>query len=72
MSFDANSLIANLFISSIGFVLFSYGRKQHRMPHAAIGVVMMVYPYIVTNVPLMLGIGGALCALLWAATYLGM
>ncbi len=71
MSFDSNSLVASMIVSSVGFVLFTYGRKQRRVPHAAVGLIMLVYPYVVTNVPWMLGIGGVLVALLWAATYLG-
>lgn len=71
MSFDSNSLIASMLVSSVGFVLFTYGRKQRRLPHAGVGLLMLVYPYVVTNVPWMLGIAVALSALLWAATYLG-
>ncbi|HEX2675906.1 MAG TPA: hypothetical protein VHM19_04685 [Polyangiales bacterium] len=68
MSFDANSLLANFFVSGIGFVLFRYGKSQHRMPQAVIGVVMMVYPYFITSVGAMLGTCAALCALLFALT----
>jgi hypothetical protein len=60
-------LFASLLVGSIGFVLFRYGRAQRRMPHTGMGVVLMVYPYFVTNVGAMLVIAALLCAALWSA-----
>jgi hypothetical protein len=71
MSFDPNSLLASLVVSGVGFVLFSYGKKMRRFPHAAIGLVMLIYPYFVSSIPLMLGLVPALLALLWVLTRLG-
>ncbi len=70
MSLDPGSLLASMFVSGIGFALLNYGRKCRRMPHAAIGLVMLVYPYVVPDVGLMLGIMAALLALLWGGTKL--
>jgi hypothetical protein len=72
MSLDPNSLLASLLVSSVGFVLFSYGRKMRRFPHAAIGAVMLIYPYFVASIPLMLGLVPALLLVLWLLTRLGM
>jgi hypothetical protein len=72
MSFEPKVLFASMVVSGIGFVLFSYGRSQRRVPHTAIGFVLMVYPYAVSGVGAMLAIGAALCALLWIVTLLGM
>lgn len=72
MSFDPNTLLASLVVSGVGWVLFSYGRKQQRMPQTAIGLAMLVYPYFVPNVALMLGLVPALLALLWLLTRLGL
>jgi hypothetical protein len=72
MSFDPNSLLASLVVSSIGFVLFKYGRSQQRMSFAVTGVIMLVYPYFITNVPWMLGVVPILLALLWLATRMGL
>jgi hypothetical protein len=72
MSFDPNSLLASLIVSSIGFVLFKYGRSQQRMSFAATGFIMLVYPYFITNVAWMLGIVPILLALLWLATRMGL
>jgi hypothetical protein len=72
MSFDPNVMLASMLVSSIGFVLFSYGRKQRRLPHALVGVVMLVYPYFVSDIPIMLGVVPALFGLLWLGTHMGM
>ena len=54
MNLDGNSLLASLVVSSIGFVAFAYGKKQHRFPQMLVGVAMMVYPYFISSVPWML------------------
>lgn len=65
MNLDANSLLASLLISSIGFVLFVYGRRMRRIPQLAVGLVMLIYPYFVSTVWLMLAIAAVLLSLLW-------
>jgi hypothetical protein len=70
MNLDPGYLIANLLVSGVGFVLFSYGKKQRRFPHMVMGVVLMVYPYFVSDVALMFGIGVVLMVLLACAVLL--
>jgi hypothetical protein len=72
MSFDPASLAASLFVSSVGYVFFSYGRKQRRMPQIVVGVLMLVYPYFVTDVALMMIVMAVLCVLCWVALRLGL
>jgi hypothetical protein len=67
MDFDANSLIASLIIGGIGTVSFIYGRKQSRVPQMVVGVLLIAYPYFISNVFLMIGIAVALLAALWAS-----
>jgi hypothetical protein len=62
MDFTPGNLFASLFIGSIGFGLFMYGKKQERIPQLAAGVVLSVYPYFVPNVGWMIGIGVAILA----------
>jgi hypothetical protein len=71
MTLDGNSILASILVSGIGFVLFSYGRSQHRAPQMIAGVTLMVFPYFVTGVAAMLGVAAAIFALLWAAVWLG-
>ena len=72
MDFDVNNLLASIVPSSIGFVAFIYGKRQSRTPHMAIGLVMMVYPYFISNIFLMFGIAVVLCGALWLAVRQGL
>jgi hypothetical protein len=71
MSFDTPTLLAGLLVSSIGFVLLSYGKKMSRPPHLLVGLVLMVYPYFVPGAILTLAIGGVLLGVLWLAVKRG-
>jgi drug/metabolite transporter (DMT)-like permease len=64
-SLDPALLFLGFVTGGIGFVLFVYGKKQQRMPQLFTGVLFMVYPYFVTSVSLMIGIGVALGVALW-------
>ena len=46
---DTPSLIAGFVISTVGFSVFLYGKKQRREPHLVAGVLMMVAPFVVTE-----------------------
>jgi hypothetical protein len=71
MNLDVNSLFASFFVSGVGFVLFSYGRKMSRPPQLVGGLVLLIFPYLVSNVVWMLLIFGLIVGLLWVATRLG-
>lgn len=59
------------FAGLVGFAIFVYGKKQSRTPHLAAGLILMVYPYFVSNVLLSAGIGAAVLLALVAAVKLG-
>ena len=65
------TLVAGFVVSSVGFVLFSYGRKMSRAPHVLTGLVLMVFPYFVPSVLAAFGIATLLCALLYLAVRAG-
>ncbi len=71
MSFDPAALLLSLVMGGIGFVLLVYGRKQERWPQLVAGLVLMVYPYFVSGVAALVGIGIAICAALWLAVRAG-
>ncbi len=71
MDLDANSLLASMVVSGIGFVLLSYGKKQQRLPQMVAGLLLMIFPYFVSNVALMGGIATAILALVWLAIRAG-
>jgi hypothetical protein len=49
MDVDVSGLFASFLVSGIGFVLFSYGRKMSRPPQVVSGLVLMIFPYFVSN-----------------------
>jgi len=65
MDFDVNSLLASFVVSSVGFVLFVYGKRMSRAPHLLVGLVLLIYPYFVGAVLPMFGIAAVLLGLLW-------
>lgn len=71
MLFEGDALLSSLLVSSIGFVLLVYGKRQTRVPHLVIGLVLLVFPYFVGNALAILAIGALLCGLLWGAVRLG-
>jgi len=72
VDFDVNSLLASIVPSSIGLVAFMYGKRQGRVPHIAIGLVLMVYPYFVSNILIMFAIAAVLSLGLWLAVRTGL
>ena len=55
-------LLWGLLFGSIGLGYFMYGRKQRSPVPLVCGLALMVFPYFVSNVPLLLAIGAALIA----------
>jgi hypothetical protein len=72
MSFDMGWLFASLIVSSVGYILFNYGRKLRRAPQAVAGIAMMVYPYFVHDLVVLLIVAAALSLTLWLAVWLGL
>ena len=66
-----NALFLSIVPSGVGFVLFSYGRKQDRWPMIVAGLLFMVYPYFTSSVTAMLAVGVALGLGLYAAIRAG-
>jgi hypothetical protein len=56
-------LLWGLLFGSIGLGYFIYGRKQSASVPLVCGLALMVFPYFVSNVPLLVGIGIVLIAI---------
>ncbi|MBC8127208.1 MAG: hypothetical protein H8M99_08720 [Gloeobacteraceae cyanobacterium ES-bin-144] len=65
MDFNPYSLLASFFFSTIGLGAFSYGKKLDLWQPRVIGIVMMVYPYLMPNPWALWGVGIGLLTLLW-------
>lgn len=71
MDFDANSFLASLLVSSIGFVLVVYGKRMGRIPQLAVGILLTVFPYFVSGALWILLLGAVGLLLLWLAVRTG-
>ena len=71
MALDANSLLLSLAISSVGFVFFTYGKRQGRIPQLVAGLALMLFPYFVTNLLAMALVAVAIVGLVWLAIRFG-
>ncbi len=71
MSLSPGWILLELLIGGVGFVLFTYGKKQERPPQLITGVLYMVYPFFVTGTVALLAVGLLLGAALWWVVRLG-
>lgn len=69
--FDGAEILASLFVSSVGFVFFSYGRKMTRPPQILAGITLMAFPYFVSGTWVVFAVAALVLGLLWAALRLG-
>jgi hypothetical protein len=68
---NPNLLLTSLMVSLVGFSLFLYGKRQARWPQMGVGLVMTVYTYFISSVPIALGIAAGLVGLLWLLVRMG-
>ena len=64
----AADLVADLLFGAIGFVAFVFGRKQGRWKTMALGIVLMAYPYFISDTILNYVIGIVLTICLFMFT----
>jgi len=74
VSFDFTpaSLLTSLFVGSIGYALFHYGKKCVRMPQLVTGLALMIFPSFVSSVAWVLTISALLLGALWASVRAGL
>jgi hypothetical protein len=56
-------LLWGLLFGSIGLGYFIYGRKQKAVVPLVCGLALMLFPYFVSNIMLLVGIGALLAAI---------
>jgi hypothetical protein len=56
-------LLWGLLFGSIGLGYFIYGKKQRAVVPLVCGLVLMIFPYFITNLMLLVGIGALLIAI---------
>jgi surface polysaccharide O-acyltransferase-like enzyme len=62
---SAANLLASVLFGIIGYAAFRYGRKTKSKPPVYIGLLLMLYPFVVTQTWAMYAVGVALCAALY-------
>ena len=72
MELDSATIITGFVVSTVGFSLFLYGRKQRHIPALAVGILMMVVPFLGLSVWLQWAACAALTAGLWVAIRRGL
>jgi predicted membrane protein len=60
---DSSSLLWGLLFGSIGLGFFIYGKRQKAVVPLVCGLVLMIFPYFISNALLLVAIGVALVAL---------
>lgn len=60
---DPSILLWGLLFGSVGLGYFVYGKKQSRFVPLVCGILLMVFPYVVSNVLVMVLVGLVLVAL---------
>ena len=69
---EPSYLVVSLIVSSVGFVMFMYGKKQHRPVQLGAGLLLMLFPLFVRD-GLWLGVAGAaICAVVWGSLQAGL
>jgi predicted membrane protein len=57
------SLLWGLLFGSIGLAFFLYGKKQRAIVPLICGLVLMIFPYFISNTIVLVAVGVALVAL---------
>jgi hypothetical protein len=65
-------LFATMVASTLGFGVFTYGRKEVRIPQIVVGVMLMIVPGFIDSTTLVWGLTGASLGALWVGTRLGL
>ena len=60
-----SALFASLLFGVIGFVAFRYGKKNAVFVPMLLGIVLMVFPYFVSETWMIYAVGCALTAVVW-------
>ena len=61
-----------MLVSSIGFVMFMYGKKQHRPAQLGGGLLLLLFPFFLRDTLWLSITGAAICALVWGALKAGL
>jgi hypothetical protein len=65
MNWTASGLLSGLFVSCLGAGFFLYGKATAKLFPLIAGILMSIYPFFISSVPLLWTVTGVLCVLLY-------
>jgi len=65
LNFSGANLFAGLLFGSIGFVAFVYGKKQAELKPLILGILLLAFPYFISNTTALYIVGAILTVLLF-------
>ena len=71
MDLSLSTIVLGVFVGLVGIALLTYGRKEVRIPHMVVGVILLVYPYFIGNWIAVLAIAAFLIGGLAFLSHLG-
>ena len=71
IEFSASSLFAGFLVSTVGFSVFLYGKKQARPPQLVAGLLLLVLPMALPGAMLLTGVSIAVIAATWLVVRAG-
>lgn len=69
---DPSYLVVAFLVSSIGFVMLMYGRKQHRPLQLAAGLVLLIFAFLIRDALWLGSIGAVICLGVWVGVRAGL
>lgn len=71
MDIPTGTIVAGFLVSTVGFALFLYGKKQARLPQLVTGGLLMLLPFVLSGAAWMSIAGAASVAGMWFAVRAG-
>lgn len=72
VSFSTGWILSSLIVSTVGFAIFLYGKKQTRMPQLVAGLVLMIFPGFVASAAWVWSIAAVIVCGLFLASRAGL
>ncbi|MBL8727576.1 MAG: hypothetical protein JNM25_04025 [Planctomycetes bacterium] len=71
MDISTSTIVAGFLVSTVGFSVFLYGKKQARLPQLVTGGLLLLLPFVLQDALWMSVVGAASVAGLWLCVRAG-
>lgn len=69
---DPLYLAVSFVVSGIGFVMFMYGKKQHRPVQLGGGLLLLLFPFFIRDGVWLGVVGAVICLAVWGSVKAGL